>query len=97
MPRPTVFLCRGSTCRHHTAYRGLRERLSEVALVLAVRCQHICRGPVAGAAVNGSLEWFARLRSAKAQRRFVDLVAGSGTLRHSLEKRRVAKRTGKMR
>lgn len=97
MARPTVFLCRGSSCRHHAAHDELRDRLTAVADVSEVRCQRICRGPVVGAAVNGSLEWFERVRGPKSQRRMVDLVAGSGRMRHSLAKRRVAKRAGKMR
>lgn len=75
----------------------MRERLGVVADVSEVRCQRICKGPVAGAAVNGSLEWFERLRSEKVQRRLIDLIAGSGRMRKSLEKRLVRKRTGKMR
>ena len=97
MLRPTVFVCRGSTCRHHRGYHELRERIGAVADVADVRCQRICDGPVIGVAVNGSLEWFERVRSEKAQRQLVDLVAGTGHLRHSLEKRRVEKRSGRMR
>lgn len=96
MARPTVFLCRGSSCRHHAGHDDLRERLNAVAEVSEVRCQRICSGPVVGAAVDGALEWFERVRSEKVQRRLVDLVAG-GRMRHSLEKRRVKKRAGKMR
>lgn len=97
MVRPTVFVCRGSSCRHHKAYGEVRERLGAVADVADVRCQHICDGPVVGAAINGSLEWFERVGSEKAQRQMVDLVTGSGRLRHALEKRRVAKRSGRLR
>ena len=97
MVRPTVFVCHGSRCRRHEAHDELRERLGSVADLSAVRCQRICRGPVAGAAVNGSLEWFERLRSKKVQVQLVDLVAGSGRMRHNLEKRRVAKRSGRLR
>ncbi|MCC7035066.1 MAG: hypothetical protein IT179_19770 [Acidobacteria bacterium] len=97
MPRPTVFVCRGSTCRHHKAYHEMRESLAGVADVADVRCQHICEAPVVGAAVNGSLEWFERMGPEKAQRRFIDLVAGGGRMRKSLEKRRVPKRSGRLR
>ena len=45
----------------------LRERLSAVADISEVRCQRICKGPVVGAAINGSLEWFERVRSDKVQ------------------------------
>jgi hypothetical protein len=97
MARPTVFVCHGSSCRHHKAYGELRERLRAVADLSDVRCQRICDGPVVGAAVNGSLEWFERVRSEKTQCQFVDLVAGSGRMRLGLEKRRVAKRAGRLR
>jgi (2Fe-2S) ferredoxin len=97
MRRPTVFVCRGSSCRHQKAHDEVRQRLGAVADVADVRCQHVCDGPVVGVAINGSLEWFARMSSEKAQRRFVDFVTGSGRMRHSLEKRRVAKRSGRLR
>lgn len=97
MPRPTIFVCHGSSCRRHKACAELRDGLSPVADLADVRCQRVCDGPVVGAAVNGSLEWFRRMDSDKAQRHFVDLVAGSGRLRKSLEKRRVPKRAGSLR
>jgi hypothetical protein len=97
MLRPTVFVCHGGTCRHEKGFDELRERLRAVADISEVRCQRICDGPVVGAAVNGSLEWFERVRSEKVQTHLVDLVAGSGRLRKSLEKRRVAKRAGRLR
>ncbi|MGE0462333.1 MAG: hypothetical protein AB7Q16_13275 [Vicinamibacterales bacterium] len=97
MPRPTVFVCRGSTCRHHNAYQEVRECLAAVADIADVRCQHICEAPVVGVAINGSLEWFERMGSAKARRRFIDLLVGSGRVRKSLEKRRVPKRSGRLR
>jgi len=97
MLRPTVFICRGSTCRHHKAYHDLRERVGAVADIADVRCQHICEPPVIGAAINGSLEWFERMGSEKSQRRFIDLLVGSGPMRKGLEKRRVQKRSGRLR
>lgn len=95
--RPRVFVCHGSSCRRHKACAELRDCLSPVADLADVRCQRVCEGPVVGAAVNGSLEWFKRMDSGKAQRHLVDLVAGSGRLRKSLEKRRVPKRAGSLR
>lgn len=97
MVRPTVFVCCGSSCSDSKGYDELRERLELVADISEVRCQRICDGPVVGAAINGSLEWFERVKSEKAQKQFVDLVAGSGQMRHSLEKRRVGKRSGRLR
>ena len=97
MVRPTVFLCNGKTCPREKGYDALRERLSAVADISEVRCQRICNGPVVGAANNGSLEWFERVRSDKVQGQLLDLVAGSGKLRKSLAKRRVEKRSGRLR
>jgi hypothetical protein len=97
MVRPTVFVCRGSTCRHEKGYGELCERLGAVADLAEVRCQRICDGPVVGVAISGSLEWFRRVASEKVQRHLTDLVTGSGRMRHSLEKRRVAKRAGRLR
>ena len=97
MDRPTVFVCRGSSCRHHKAHAEMRDRLAAVADVSDVRCQRICDGPVVGVAINGSLEWFERMGSEKPQRRFIDLLTGSGRMRKGLEKRRIAKRAGRLR
>jgi hypothetical protein len=97
MVRPTIFVCRGSSCRHHKGYEELRERLGAAADLSDVRCQRVCDGPLVGVAINGSLEWFRRMESEKAQRHLVDLVGGSGRLRPSLEKRRVRKRAGRLR
>ena len=97
MVRPTVFVCHGSTCRHHKGYDDLRAAIGVVADVADVRCQRVCDGPLAGAAIEGSLVWFKSVDSEKARRQLVDLVAGSGRLRHSLKKRRVKKRSGRLR
>lgn len=97
MTRPTVHLCRGSSCRHARGEKELRQRLGEVAEVCEVRCQRICDGPVIGTEVDGSLEWFERMRSKKVQRHVVEWLAGTGTFRRSLRKRRVAKRSGRRR
>ena len=92
-----MLVCRGSSCRRHTACAELRECLSPVADLADVRCQRVCDGPVVGTKVNGSLEWFKRMDSDKAQRHLVELVAGQRPLRRSLEKRRVPKRAGSLR
>jgi hypothetical protein len=97
MARPTVFVCRGSHCRRRSAYPELCARLSVVADVSDVRCQRICDGPVVGVPVNGALEWFERVASEKAQRQIVELVSEGGRIRRTLEKRLVAKRSGRLR
>jgi hypothetical protein len=97
MVRPTVFVCRGTSCRHHKAYDELRAAINEVADVADVRCQRVCDGPLVGAAIEGSLEWFCQMDSGKAQRQFIDLIAGTGQVRPGLKKRRVKKRSGRLR
>ncbi|MEZ5421454.1 MAG: hypothetical protein R2708_29515, partial [Vicinamibacterales bacterium] len=59
--------------------------------------QRICDGPVVGVPVNGSLDWFERMGAEKPLRRLIELLQGSGRVRRSLEKRRVAKRSGRLR
>jgi hypothetical protein len=64
--------------------------------VSKVGCQKICAGPVAGLVVDGRMEWFSRVNSAKR-------IAGLRMLarhRHrriptALEKQRVRKRSGR--
>lgn len=97
MKPPTVYLCRGSSCRGARGEKELRQRLEEIAEVCEVRCQRICDGPVVGAEIDGALEWFERIRSTKVQKHLVDCLTGSGKVRRSLRKRRVAKRTGRRR
>jgi hypothetical protein len=97
MSRPTVYLCRGSSCSDARGEKELRERLDQVAEVCEVRCQRICEGPVIGTEVDGVLEWFERLRSKKVQRHVVEWLTGAGKFRRSLRKRRVGKRAGRRR
>lgn len=98
MSRPTVFVCRGSSCRRRSKpCETLRDCLAPVADVADVRCQRVCDGPVVGVSIDGSLEWFRRMDSEKARRHLVDLLAGRGSLRRSLRKRHVKKRSGCLR
>lgn len=62
-----------------------------------VGCQKVCKEPVAGLSVNGRMEWFSCLDGKKALRALAELVAaqGCGELPEALEKRRVAKRSGR--
>lgn len=90
-----VYLCRGPDCRGG-ARRRLREALPNGVPVADVRCQSICDGPVAGFVVDGRLEWFERLSGRRSREAFVELVA-RGRLRPRLAKRRVPKRSGKLR
>ena len=66
--------------------------------MVAVPCQSVCEGPVAGAVVAGRLQWFGRMGTTKAQRALVRVTAAArAELPGPLVKRRVAKRAGKLR
>lgn len=91
-----VLVCVGSDCRKADGHRALRVVLDEVD-VRPVSCQKICKGPVAGVEVDGRLEWFKRLRGPKSQRALLRLVRRGGPLPGRLRKRRVPKRSGRLR
>ena len=60
----TVFVCR--KCEGHKCLtRFLRDQAG--AKVRIVGCQKVGRGPVAGVAVGGRMEWFGRVDKAKAR------------------------------
>ena len=89
----TIYVCR--ECKHS---RGLQKTLSREtdATVKLVGCQDICRQPVAGARVDGRLEWFGGLDAAKRQRALIRLVnEPPKKVPDDLAKARVAKRAGK--
>lgn len=92
-----IYVCEGSDCR--------KNRLSKQDLVALggsaseikwVGCQKVCKGPVVGTDRCGELTWFARMDSAKALEAFGDMMR-EGHMRKPLEKRRSAKREGKLR
>ena len=92
----TAYLCAGKDCRKRSSDTArLRALLQDAGLTCeAVRCQKICTGPVVGLTIDGSVEWFAKVRGKpgrKALRRF--LKSGDGPLR----KLRKKKRSGKLR
>ena len=94
----TVYLCTGKDCRRSSGHEELAGSLAG-DLVVEVRCQKICKGPVAGPEVDGRLEWFRSLRKAKARKALGRLVIarGQGPLPERLAKRRVSKRSGLLR
>ncbi len=98
MPIQKLLVCTGGRCR-----KALRrdDRLANAVARLPVKvervgCQKICRGPVVGTKLDGALEWFERMDSGKALDALADLIE-KGRLVKALEKRRVAKRSGKRR
>ena len=96
MARPLIHVCRGSDCRKDHSKRLDRAPVELDGELVEVRCQKLCDGPVVGVEVDGRLEWFERVRGAKAVHTFVDLVRG-GRLRDVLKKRRSKKRAGRLR
>lgn len=95
---PTLYLCTGKSCRKALAARpklaALLPRLA--ARVEAVGCQKICDGVVVGLEVEGRIEWFRRLGSRKS-RRALRVALSFGRLRASLARRRVKRRSGRLR
>ena len=93
---PPIYVCKGKGCRKSEYTRSLEGCLSEHGQVIQVKCQKICKGPVVGVEVNGSIEWFKKLRSQKAQNQLVELLL-KGRLAGSLSERIANKRRGKIR
>jgi hypothetical protein len=95
--QPKVFLCLGSDCqkrkRRHTALAGA---VRECATIEKVPCQKICKGPVVGVYVGGRLEWFQRVDSEKSRKRLVKFLTKE-QMHKKLKKRRVKKRSGRLR
>lgn len=92
MATETILICR--KCKQAKCLVSIL-KASDVEVV-RVGCQKICVGPVAGLVVDGRMEWFSRVNTAKR-------IAALRTLarhRHrrppkALEKRRLKKRSGR--
>ena len=92
-----VLICQGPHCtKSGKKRRRLVEAISEVAKIEEVKCQKICRGPVAAVAVDGTLEWFAPLDTKRARAGLVKLIT-KGKMPKALAKRHIKKRSGKNR
>ncbi|MBW2462482.1 MAG: (2Fe-2S) ferredoxin domain-containing protein [Deltaproteobacteria bacterium] len=92
-----VYLCRGSGCKKRKAEnKSLRQSVGGSLEIEEVRCQKICKGPVAGVEVGGTLRWFRKLDP---RTDLVDLrrAIEDGCLPKKLAKKQVEKRTGKLR
>ena len=88
----TVYVCQGSDCRKN---KGTSKVLALIANQTVVGCQKVCKGSIVGCVVDGQLEWFS-INGRKARLAFAQLLT-FGVLKKALEKRRVAKRAGKLR
>lgn len=96
MKRPSVYVCRGSSCRKRKELPKILKLLSDEDVSFKnVRCQKICKGPVVGFDIDGKVNWFKRLRDKKTQRALVVWFRES-RLKKSMRKHRVDKRKGKL-
>ena len=96
----TAYLCQGKDCRKRAKDNdALRELLEDAGLSCEqVRCQKICKAPVVGLIIDGSVQWFGKVRGKagrKALHRF--LRTGDGPLRKLRSKKRSGKVRGKTR
>jgi len=95
--RAAVLVCQGSGCHKKAKLRKkLVAALEGVADVQWVRCQKVCKGPVVGVGIDGTLEWFCRVKDEKSRRAFVTLLT-KGKLKKRLRKQRVARLSGVLR
>jgi len=91
-----VYICRGKDCRKHAGTRKLVALIEGAGLSWTpVRCQKICKAPVAGVVLNGTLEWFSKVRGKKTRRALLK-AATKGKL-GSIRTHREKKRSGRLR
>ncbi len=95
--RPLVYVCRGGDCRDEKkARRKLVSTLNGHVRLRDVKCQKICRGPVVGTELDGTLEWFAEVDTGKARDAVIHLLE-QGEVKKPLRKRHVKAKSGKQR
>ncbi len=102
---PALRVCTGGDCREaRKALAALKDAVHGRCAVEEVGCQKICEGPVCGLELDGELEWFAQVDSERAREALVAALdqAQRGAVTaddvgHSLWKRRVKKRRGRLR
>lgn len=92
-----VYVCNGSSCKKHKRKnKAIREALEGDAVIESVGCQKICKGPVVGLVVDGTLQWFRKV-NAKGNLEALRKVVRGKRLPKSLAQKRVKKRKGKLR
>jgi hypothetical protein len=92
-----VYVCAGDDCRKRKSDRKkLRGAVAEVATVVPVRCQKVCKGPVVGLEVDGTMQWFGKVRG-KAARNALAVLVQTGDIPPELRPHRTKKRRGKLR
>lgn len=94
-----MHVCVGSDCRKDRpgAHKKLRAALREAGVpFMPVKCQKVCKGPVVGVRVDGTLHWLRDLAGGDLRDDLLRLV-GEGAWSKALAKRRVKKRKDKLR
>jgi hypothetical protein len=95
-PRPTVFVCSGSSCSESKSWRKLCDSLDAYTNVNEVGCQKICDGPVCGVLTPSGLQWFEDLAGKNVREDFEQFVTVGSTTKR-LAERLVKKRKNKLR
>ena len=102
---PALRVCTGGDCREaRKALAALQDAVHGRCALEEVGCQKICDGPVCGLELDGELEWFAAVDSDRAREALIEALdrarsgaLGADAVGHSLWKRRVKKRRGRLR
>ena len=93
---PEVHVCRGKDCRKHAGTRKICDMLDDAGVPwTAVRCQKVCKAPVVGVKLDGTLHWYSKVRGREDRRKLLAVIGGGKAKK--LKGLRVKKRTGKLR
>lgn len=91
-----LLVCTGKDCRHAKGWDAMVDLAAGTPRAHEAPCQGVCKGPVIGFAINGTVRWFGRLKSAK-QRSRVLAMATSGSVPKKLTDRESRSRRGRVR
>ena len=92
-----ILLCHAKPCRRAKGFDKLLRALGHADVrVRPVRCQDVCKGPVAGMKVRGKMRWFKSLRGKLWHTQLVS-AARAGGVCEALDAQEVKKRRGKVR
>ena len=91
------WVCTGKDCSRSKGHDELVGAASKASAVELVRCQKICSGPVFGTVADGRIEWFEKVRGGTSRAAAIRLAVGGGPLPDRLARRRVRKRSGRLR
>lgn len=97
--QPHVHVCVGSDCRKDRpgAHRKLRALLQDAGVpTTPVKCQKVCKGPVVGVRIDGTLHWLEKMTGSELRADLLKLLR-KGRWSKGLRRRRVRKRQGRLR